>query len=83
MNFAIRSFVGFGALAVTLCLLSTPATADTPTMPKESYKKTADTDVKFLQERLGDLAKKQAGGMNRSTDKSSPARRGADGVRLR
>lgn len=73
MKSVSRAFVGFGALAVALCVISAPATADTPTLPKESYKKAADTDLKFLQDRVGDLAKKQAAGMKTLDGQVKPA----------
>jgi hypothetical protein len=62
MRHAIRLFVCCGALAVALCVLDTPATADAPALPKDSYKKAADADLKFLQDRLSETAKKQAAG---------------------
>src|SRR5262245_23648029 len=73
MNSVSRALVGFGALAVALCVISAPATADTPTLPKESYKKAADADLKFLQDRVGDLAKKQAAGMKTLDGQVKPA----------
>jgi cytochrome c556 len=61
MSRALRSFGCCAALAVGLSAL-TSAAADAPNLPKDSVKKAADADVKFLQTRLAELAKKQAAG---------------------
>lgn len=53
----LRTLVGCAALAAGLWIVSGPAPAGTPDLPKDSYKKAADADLKFLQGRLDDLAK--------------------------
>jgi|SRR5579883_1265340 len=58
----LRTFVGCAALAVGMWAITSPATADTPALPANSYKKAAEADLKFLQTRLADLAKKKAAG---------------------
>ncbi len=57
MNNPLRILVGCAALAAGLWVVSSPAPAGTPDLPKESYKKAADADLKFLQTRLDELAK--------------------------
>src|SRR4051812_31533188 len=57
-----RSLIGCVAVAAGVCFLSFPASADTPDLPKESYKKAADADLAFLQGRLAELAEKEAAG---------------------
>ncbi len=53
-----RTFVGCAALIAGLWIAGSPdAPAGTPDLPKDSYKKAADADLKFLQTRLDDLAK--------------------------
>ena len=52
-----RVLVGCAALAAGLWLVTGPAPAGTPDLPADSYKKAAAADVKFLQERLDELAK--------------------------
>jgi cytochrome c556 len=45
-----------------LWAITPSAVAETPELPTNAYKKTADADLKFLQDRLSTLAKKQAAG---------------------
>jgi hypothetical protein len=73
MRYAFRSIACFGVLAIALCATNHPATADTPVMPKDSVKKTADADLKFLQDRLSDLVKKQASGAKLLDGQIKPA----------
>lgn len=56
MTYPLRTLVGCAALAAGLWLVSGPAPAGVPDLPKDSYKKAADADLKFLQARLDDLA---------------------------
>ena len=56
MNNPLRILVGCAALAAGLWLVSSPAPAGPPDLPKDSYKKAADADLKFLQTRLDELA---------------------------
>jgi hypothetical protein len=67
-----RILVGCAALAACLGALTT-ATADSPEVPKDSYKKTADTDLKFLQDRLAELVKKDAAGTKPTDGQVKPA----------
>ncbi len=62
MNHLFRTLVGCAALAAGVWVVTGAAFADTPDLPAESYKKAADADLKFLQTRLGELAKKDAAG---------------------
>ena len=62
MSHSLRILVGCAALATGTWILTATARADAPEVPKDSYKKAADADLKFLQTRLDDLAKKQAAG---------------------
>ncbi|MBP3955908.1 hypothetical protein J8F10_11490 [Gemmata sp. G18] len=58
MTNSLRTLVGCAVVAAAgLCLVSGPAPAGTPDLPKDSYKKAADADLKFLQTRLDELAK--------------------------
>jgi hypothetical protein len=61
MSRALRSLGCFAALALGLCALTAPA-ADAPDLPKDSVKKAADADLKFVQARVAELAQKQAKG---------------------
>ena len=58
MIYLLRTLVGCAALAGGAWALTSTASADTPDLPADSYKKAADADLKFLQTRLGELAKK-------------------------
>jgi hypothetical protein len=69
----LRTLAGCAALAAGMWAITATALADTPDLPKDSYKKAADADVKFLQERLADLAKKQAGGVKLLDGQIKPA----------
>ena len=62
MNYLLRTLVGCAALAAGAWAITTAAYADTPDLPTDSYKKAAEADLKFLQTRLGELAKKEAAG---------------------
>ncbi len=62
MSHSLRTLAGCAALAAGLWAVTAAAAADAPDLSKESYKKAADADLKFLQTRLGELAKKQAAG---------------------
>jgi hypothetical protein len=62
VNHLFRTLVGCAALAAGAWALTSTATADTPDLPTDSYKKAADADLKFLQTRLVELAKKEADG---------------------
>ena len=62
MSHSLRTLAGCAALAAGLWAVTAAAAADAPDLSKESYKKAADADLKFLQTRLGELAKKQADG---------------------
>ncbi len=65
MTHPLRILAGSAALAVAFwCLTPAPAPAanDVPDLPAGSVKKAADADLKFLQTRVADLAKKQAAG---------------------
>ena len=62
MMHLLRTLVGCAALAVGVWAITSTATADTPDLPADSYKKAAEADLKFLQTRLGELAKKEAAG---------------------
>jgi hypothetical protein len=71
----LRTLVGCAALAAGLWVITAASAAgpEAPELPKESIKKAADADLKFLQERLADLAKKQAGGMKLLDGQIKPA----------
>lgn len=62
MTHPLRTLVGCAALAVGMWAITTPASADPPALPANSYKKAAEADIKFLQTRLAELAKKKAAG---------------------
>jgi hypothetical protein len=72
MSRALRSFGCCAALALGLCAVTAPA-ADTPDLPKDSVKKAADADLKFVQTRLAELAKKQAAGQKVLDGRVKPA----------
>ncbi len=57
MKTPLRTLVGCAALAAGLWLVTGSAPAGTPDLPKDSYKKAAEADLKFLQARLDELAK--------------------------
>ena len=57
MTNPLRTFVCCLALVAGLWLISNPAPAGTPDLPKDAYKKAATADLKFLQTRLDELAK--------------------------
>ena len=57
MTHPTRALAAFAVLASGLWLISPGASAETPTMPKSSYKKAADADLAFLRTRLDVLAK--------------------------
>ncbi len=57
MTHPLRTLVGSAALAAGLWLVTSAATAGTPDLPADAYKKAADADLKFLQTRLDELAK--------------------------
>jgi cytochrome c556 len=61
MSRALRTFGCCAALAVGLSALTSSA-ADAPSLPKDSAKKAADADLKFVQSRVAELIKKQAAG---------------------
>ena len=63
MSHSLRTLAGCAALAAGLWAVTAAAAAEgVPDLSKETYKKAADADLKFLQTRLGELAKKQAAG---------------------
>ena len=64
MSHPLRTLVGCAALAAGLWVITAAGAADpaAPELSQASVKKAADADLKFLQERLADLAKKQAAG---------------------
>jgi hypothetical protein len=53
-------FVGGFVLAAGLWFLASSATAGTPALPKDSYKKAAEADLAFLKQRLTELVKIEA-----------------------
>ncbi len=55
MSHTLRSLIGCAAIAGGLWVITSAAMADTPALPKESYKKAAEADLKFLQTRLDEL----------------------------
>lgn len=57
MTTSLRLVVGCATLAAGLWMLAGTAPAGTPDLPAASYKKAAETDLKFLQKRLSELAK--------------------------
>lgn len=66
MTHSLRILVGTAALAVAFWGLTpapAPAANETPDLPKDSVKKAADADLKFLLTRTTDLAKKQKDGV--------------------
>lgn len=69
----LRTLVGCAALAVGAWALTSTAYADTPDLPVDSYKKAAEADLKFLQTRLGELAKKEAEGAKLLDGQVKPA----------
>ncbi len=73
MSHPLRTLGGCAALAVGLCVVTAPATADTPVLPTDAYKKAAGADLKFLQGRLADLVKKEAGGAKLLDGQVKPA----------
>ena len=62
MSHTLRTLIGCAALAAGLWAVTAAAAADVPDLSKDSYKKAAAADLKFLQTRLADLAKIQAAG---------------------
>ncbi len=58
MSHPLRTVIGSAALAAGMWAITATARADAPDLPKESYKKAADADLKFLQDRVADLVKK-------------------------
>ncbi|MCS6863548.1 MAG: cytochrome c [Gemmataceae bacterium] len=63
MTHPLRILLGCAALvAISVGLVTPSATAESLQLPNDSYKKAAAADVKFLQTRLADLAKKQKAG---------------------
>ena len=75
MTHLLRTLTGCAALAAGLWAITTAGAAgpEAPELSKESYKKAAEADVKFIQERLADLAKKQAGGAKLLDGQIKPA----------
>ena len=74
MSHSLRTLAGCAALAAGLWAVTAAAAADAPPdLSKESYKKAADADLKFLQTRLGELAKKQAAGDKLLDGQTKPA----------
>ena len=73
MNYTIRSLTGCAALAFGVWAITSTATANTPNLPTESYKKAADADLKFLKARLNELARKQAAGERLLDGRIKPA----------
>lgn len=68
-----RTRVGSVVLLACACALGLRATAAPPELPRDSYKKAADADLKFLQTRLADLAKKEAAGQKPLDGRVKPA----------
>jgi hypothetical protein len=70
-----RILVGCAALGAALWVFTGASAAppDLSAVPKEAYNKAADADLKFLKERLADLAKKQAGGQRLLDGQIKPA----------
>ncbi len=62
MTHPLRTLAGCAALAVGTWFLSTAATAGTPDLPKDSYKKAAAAEIGFLKTRTAELAAKVAAG---------------------
>jgi hypothetical protein len=56
VSHTLRTLTGCTALAAGLWAVTAAALADTPQLPKDSYKKAAEADLKFLQTRLEELA---------------------------
>ena len=74
MSHSLRTLVGCAALAAGLWVVTAAAADDAPPeLSKESYKKAADADLKFLQTRLADLAKNQAAGNKLAPGQIQPA----------
>jgi len=75
VNHPLRTLVGCAALAAGLWVITGASAAppDVPELPKESVKKAAEADLKFLQERLADLAKKEAAGAKLLDGQVKPA----------
>ena len=73
MTHSLRTLAGCAALAVGTWFLSTSATAGTPDLPKDSYKKAADAEMAFLKTRTAELAAKAAGGMKAPDGQVKPA----------
>ncbi|MCI0700254.1 MAG: hypothetical protein L0241_04135 [Planctomycetia bacterium] len=72
MTTSPRVFVGF-VLAAGLWFLSSSATAGTPDLPKDSYKKAAEADLAFLKQRLTELAKIEAAKEKVKDSQAKPA----------
>lgn len=63
MTHPLRILLGCTMLvALSVGFVASSATAESLHLSKDSYKKAAEADVKFLQTRLADLAKKQKAG---------------------
>jgi hypothetical protein len=72
VKLSLRTLVGCAALAALCAAVGTSA-ATTPDLPAPSYKKAAEADLKFVQTRAADLAKKAAGGEKVPDGQSKPA----------
>jgi hypothetical protein len=74
VNYLLRTLTGCAAMAVGLWAITTASAApDVPDLPAASYKKAAEADLKFLQDRLADLAKKNAAGAKLLDGQVKPA----------
>lgn len=74
MNYLLRTLTGCAAMAAGLWVITAASTApDVPELPAASYKKAAEADLKFLQDRLADLAKKNAAGAKLLDGQIKPA----------
>jgi hypothetical protein len=69
----LRTLVGCAALAAGLWAITPAPAADAPELTKDAYKRTADADLKFLQDRLADLVKKEATGAKLLDGQVKPA----------
>lgn len=73
MKLPLRTLLGCAALAAGLCAVTGLAAANTPDLPAASYLKAAAADLKFVQVRAADLAKKAAAGDKVPDGQSKPA----------
>jgi hypothetical protein len=68
-----RTLVACAALAAGLWTLAVAEAADAPEPSKDAFKKAADADLKFLQTRAAELAKKAASGAKTPDGQVKPA----------